>query len=375
MTAPINAPEQPMLSGEVLDVPQLLDTMMSHLHSAPTLYRPTNYWQVYEGPMVSFIRKTGVSGFRSDAARIFAKLGVTYLPETFTLRDSAGANRLSRRMIARLSGVERNFIARNAVYARTFKAWQNTIFKWIHDRDTIGSLTKVADSGLGQPTDLFKPDLIPGAPQYTTSFLRYYEDFRWMQERTGPDKRLVMFELGAGYGGMAELVTKVFPDTTYVICDIPPALYVAEQYLKAVFPGKIHGYKADSPVIVNDDGMIHLMQPYQLPDAVWNVRPHIFFTCNSLQEMEPTVVENYLSIVQDLGPAWVHLIQKPEGSVTASQTGEYGVIKKVTRSHYIGALHKYDLSHEEKYVLFFSEPNGGPYIDNSEYHHMLFKCK
>lgn len=50
-------------------------------------------------------------------------------------------------------------------------------------------------------------------------------------------KPSVTMEIGAGSGRTAEFFLKTL-DMTYVICDIPPALYVSQYYLGAVFPDK-----------------------------------------------------------------------------------------------------------------------------------------
>jgi putative sugar O-methyltransferase len=43
-------------------------------------------------------------------------------------------------------------------------------------------------------------------------------------------------ELGAGYGRLAYVTLKALPHASYCVVDIPPALYLSQRYLTALFP-------------------------------------------------------------------------------------------------------------------------------------------
>ena len=47
-----------------------------------------------------------------------------------------------------------------------------------------------------------------------------------------------LIEVGAGYGRLAYVFLKAHPGCKYWIIDLPPALYVSQQYLSAVFPDR-----------------------------------------------------------------------------------------------------------------------------------------
>jgi putative sugar O-methyltransferase len=49
-------------------------------------------------------------------------------------------------------------------------------------------------------------------------------------------RRKVVIEIGAGWGGFAYQFKTLFPDTCYVIVDLPPTLLFSAVYLKALFP-------------------------------------------------------------------------------------------------------------------------------------------
>lgn len=62
-----------------------------------------------------------------------------------------------------------------------------------------------------------------------------HEFYSAWDERSGPPDPDIA-ELGAGYGRLAYVFLKALPGATYTIIDIPPALYVAQEYLSRVFP-------------------------------------------------------------------------------------------------------------------------------------------
>jgi O-methyltransferase. len=47
-----------------------------------------------------------------------------------------------------------------------------------------------------------------------------------------------IYEVGAGSGRTAYAILNLFPETKYVIVDLPPALYISQTYLSEVFPEK-----------------------------------------------------------------------------------------------------------------------------------------
>jgi len=51
---------------QVQDDLELLDLMISDMHAAPELYRPTNYWELYEKQFLTQLRSKGLHDFRRN---------------------------------------------------------------------------------------------------------------------------------------------------------------------------------------------------------------------------------------------------------------------------------------------------------------------
>ena len=52
------------------------------------------------------------------------------------------------------------------------------------------------------------------------------------------DKIKTVLEIGAGSGRTSEAIMTINNNLTYVICDIPPAIYISYSRLKIAFPNK-----------------------------------------------------------------------------------------------------------------------------------------
>jgi len=86
-----------------------------------------------------------------------------------------------------------------------------------------------------------------------------------------------ILELGAGYGRTAYALMSLFPEATYTIVDIEPAISISRWYLSELFPPE--RLRFFSPEAAGD-----------LPDGSIDLA----LTISSLQEMTPADVEKYL---------------------------------------------------------------------------------
>ncbi len=122
------------------------------------------------------------------------------------------------------------------------------------------------------------------------------------------------------------------PDLTLFLFDIPPQLYVAHQYLKAVFPDRVVPYGTISAWRVAPSICCHLGTFPRLRE----LRPSLFWNAASFQEMEPHVVRNYLETVDEAAPDHIYLMERMEGMPT-------GVAKATVLHDYKDALPNYSL--------------------------------
>lgn len=112
------------------------------------------------------------------------------------------------------------------------------IFEILHTTPNGNKLIELNDELLGNPPEKFE---VRGK-KYSFNFVQYFYRALMIEKYLQVSNSVYFFEIGAGYGGQAEVLLKMFPQLRICLTDIPPQLYVIEQYLKSLFPGEVLGY-------------------------------------------------------------------------------------------------------------------------------------
>jgi len=111
------------------------------------------------------------------------------------------------------------------------------------------------------------------------------------------DKRLVM-EIGAGWGGFAWQFKTHFPDTTYIIVDLPPVLLFSAVYLKTLFPSAsifIYGDEPLESLLDRPTGYDFIFLPNFAIPALKLDNIYLAVNLVSFQEMTNEQVESYVA--------------------------------------------------------------------------------
>lgn len=135
-----------------------------------------------------------------------------------------------------------------------------------------------------------------------------------------------------------EVLKKLHPELCFYLFDIPPQLYVCEQYLKAVFPGCVVSYRDTRDLITPpvEPGKIFIWGNWKFP-ILEQVQIDLFWNSASFQEMEPDVVANYLKYVNNQAKR-VFLMEVMGGQKVAKKRGDHGVLKQTTLKNYLEGL-------------------------------------
>ncbi|MBF0428046.1 MAG: putative sugar O-methyltransferase [Magnetococcales bacterium] len=354
----------------------LLNKMLEDMEKAHLFFKPTNYWQVYQNKLLPIIKREGIARFRASDCKIFSSFGVSQIPKTLTrqwLHDKQADFSLVDRITRALLRKNSFFIRSQKQHMETLQAFRNACFYFVLQGDKDKQILSIADSGYGDPQDLFSP-LPSNNNKYTLSFLRYFHQLQWVRQFVDFSSIRSMLELGCGYGGQIEVIKKLYPNIKLVLCDIPPQLYVSEQYLKQVFPNEVTGYLETSRMDKID--LTHA-KPITII-ATWDLKKIIapvdlFWSSTTFQEMEPVVVENYLNIIQSLETSFIYLLQSIKGKRVATKPGEMGVLEQTILEHYIQYLPNHLLTQQENAVFFASAVDGKQYITSYDVYHMLFQ--
>jgi len=114
----------------------------------------------------------------------------------------------------------------------------------------------------------------------------------------GPGPRSVL-EIGGGYGRVAWVFLEEFPCVRYILCDIPPALAIAQRYLTELFPERraFRFRHFDGHAEVADElaqAQIVFLTPNQL-ELLEPLGVDLFMNISSLHEMRPEQIAYYLN--------------------------------------------------------------------------------
>ncbi len=352
---------RPLVSEDL----SLCDELIQDMNQAEPEFRPTNYWQVYQDRLMPVIRREGIRKFRASRVKIFSSFGVSQIP-----------NALKRSSPLPFNGKNPETHPSNTIYQfqKTLQAFYTLSFYNALQKDK--SILSIEDSGYGCPSDIFLPPTYQDN-RYTLSFLRYFDQVCWLKNFINMDQIPVFFELGSGYGGQAEVLLKLFPHCRYVICDIPPQVYVAEQYLKSVFPGEVAGYRETKAMDDIDLGnlkkRVTVITPWQIKKLKGSVG--LFWSSTTFQEMEPATVKMYFERLREHLGRYVYLLQLPKGQHVAARKGDPGVIEPVTAAHYQMYLSNFNLLKMENAAFFGTGQQGIPYYTFGDHDHFLFEKK
>ena len=162
----------------------------------------------------------------------------------------------------------------------------------------------------GNEVDRFLEEPKIGNPPYitvknrrvTSELISSLDEYSYLDKHINFKEKNSIIEIGAGYGRTAYVFIKKNPHIKYLICDIPPALYLSKQYLEQCFPEKsacfIPSCTPDVEVreLIFQNDMIFFL-PSQL-SAVGKV--DVFLAIDCLHEMSHEVIEFYVAHAKEL---------------------------------------------------------------------------
>lgn len=356
------------MSNQVKDDLELLKLMNDDMKSSSSNYNPTNYWAYYEKVLMPELETQGLRDFRRRKHSVLRSFGATDLIEKplVDFRTSRLVyNKLTKSIPGFVSLIKGANSAASSV-VRSFPGWRNSIqnrpyefCKSLGKKYGAKPIESFSCSDIGNPEDRIEVD----GRLYTNKMLYYYQRYAYAQQFINFDNVKVLAELGSGSGKSIEVLKKLYPKLTFVLFDISPQLYVCEQWLKEVFPGQVVSYR-DCRTMTSlenlEQGKIYIFGAWHFP-LLKNYNLDLFWNCASFQEMEPDVVANYLSYVNESAKD-VFLLEKMNGKETAEEAGTKGVLNPVTIEDYKKGLSNFRI----KDKITALHPDGNPMWDGYE---------
>ena len=328
------------------------------------LYKPTSFWSEASQKLAHEFEAIGIENFRRGPLAL-SYFVPTYGPPTLGLRREQ-VELLTRTFQEHYPDHTKGRLALNAYLSGQLNALADyrVLLAANSAPDALG-LTEFSESSIGNPIEQQCFD----GRNYSRSAINYLLGLSLLKRHTDLSSIKTVLEIGGGFGTLGEILGRApSKGIKYIDVDIPPTHFAAEYYLKENFGSQNVASFSDlegQPTIeVSDLPDFTVMCSWQFEKLKGQV--DLFVNFISFQEMEPEVVENYLTHVTKLNARWIMLRNMREGKQKKTH-GSHGVINPVLNSDYLTFLSKYKL--EAKGTL----PFGYKTVDDFHSELLLFK--
>ncbi len=280
---------------QVQDKIDLLYQMMDDMEKADECYNPTNYWAFYERKFIPELEKKGLKDFRRRKKSVLQSFGAIdlwpYAEPAYTGKVR-GFNRFVKILFKVLQkcGVKLNLDYNPEGTTKYYlQQVKNKFEKYSLD------ISKCSMSRNGNPEGFVEVN----SAFWSLAHLRHCSLFIDSYEHICFQDSMVYCELGSGIGRSVESLAQLYENATFILFDIPPQLYVANQYLSSIFEDRVIKYE-DAIKLDPKNGMLErikgkiVMLPTWSMPAWKNVKIDVFWNSASFSEMEPEAVKNYL---------------------------------------------------------------------------------
>ena len=360
---------------------KILKEMMSELNKQGPLYKPGNYWKFFEKGILNQVKNNNLENFRKwpggppgniqsfgggddTRSRFFGK---NYHPFDIKfdiiekLRIFSFYNKIINFISKYLPFFSflsiRSLDAKN-YYFDQIRYLQALLHYYIKIYDIENSTLE--DSKSGNPYG----NKINGK-FYTNSFFFYMLFTTIIKKNIDLQKVKFVIDLGSGVGFMGNYIKKLNNKIKYICCDIPPTIFIAENYLKNC-NYKVAGYDYFKNIKnieeIEFDKFDCFCVPSWKSELFKNFKADLFINMGSFQEMEVEQVRNYLNIFTNKIDN-IFLFETIEEKTRADKKGKFGVIEPINKKFYynylneIGFVEKFYLPMESKFSVFFKREN------------------
>jgi putative sugar O-methyltransferase len=299
-------PALPPASKAPSELPDL-EAMWAEMQAAPAIVQPSNFWTELNELNLRQLDEAGLAHFKRTINQNY----FGWIPHTLRddqlhavlrgwLRHPAPAVLGAR--LGDVAGLEAGPDRANPFEhwrpRRIYATFLALLWEEVRRRDHRGILERLDEPQLGDPIVASYR-----GRQISQDLCNSVHELYSMVDALpgGTPGGTGVLELGSGYGRVAWAFLREFPGVRYIVCDIPPALGVAQWYLTSLFPERrtFRFRHFDSHAEVADElaaAQIAFLTPNQL-EILEPLGVGLFVNISSLHEMRPEQIVHYLGQV------------------------------------------------------------------------------
>ena len=282
-----------------------LAEMFNDLATSPSVVRPSDYWERINAVNLEQLTEDGFERFkRTINQNYFGFVPADVHDDQFQavlrgwLRHPSLAALLPRRIDATgLETVDQGGNPLGGGRLRLVHAmYLALLWEFVRRRDRLGLLDTLEEPALGAPiTITYRGRRI--SQDLCNSVHELNSVYSHLAAVAAPP--YTVLELGGGYGRIAWVFANAFPESRYILCDIPPALAVAQRYLTTLLPNRsaFTFRRFGTFAEVADEfrsASLAFITPGQLA-LLPALGADLFVNVSSLHEMRMDQIDHYLS--------------------------------------------------------------------------------
>jgi putative sugar O-methyltransferase len=204
--------------------------MLEFFESGPSVYRASPFWTDLGAQHLEQLETAGFENFkRTVNTRYFSWRTLGIIRHQLLAVAAEWARHPSRAVFAAAFPDRRPFGPISGWIYKTFVAMYADL---LSRSDVLDLVSRLREPELGHPFVIRHRGL-----ELTQDLCNsIHELYSVLGPEPNPASPLNVCEIGAGYGRLAYAFLKALPRVSYTIVDIPPALYLSQRYLTALFP-------------------------------------------------------------------------------------------------------------------------------------------
>ena len=365
---------------QVKDDLSLLELMLEDSKSASSLFQPRHYWIDSAKSLSSELHSKGLHDFRRRKNSVLTAFGATDDSRKSVFVKSLYNNVGVPLKIRILHFFLRNVFKNSALTALIFyisngysgiteddlKLFCYEFAKSYGKEHDAKPISEFEGSLVGNPESVIKI----GKKIYTIPLLNFYIRYAYCCSHIDFNSINSMAEIGVGSGKQIEVIKKLHPHINFYCFDIPPPLYVAEQYLSALFPDSVVSYRETRKlkrIPENEKGKIYIFEPQQL-SQIENMNYDFFFNAQSFHEIDPETVLNYLKYINKQTNKSIFIGASITGKDIGSKSDKHGILENTTLNHYKSGLKDFELIDSTERLRL-------PRLTNIKNNRFMFWCR
>jgi putative sugar O-methyltransferase len=262
-----------------------IDKMMDELQIAENVFHPSEFWLTLAKEHVEKLKKYGFDNFKRTLNmqyfhfppfpdKSFLRLLLKWIQHPSLNIFPTSSPKLG------ITEYSEHYISLDGILGIYYSIYVKMLYEITKKIDKKNLLVKLEEPFLGNPIKIqYENKTI--SFDVCNSLLEYYSINEGMD--LWKQNKLVISELGAGYGRLAYVFLMIHPNHKYVIFDIPPTLYISQTYLSKLFPNlKIFKFRHFS-------SFSEIQKEYYESDVC-------FFTPNQLEMFPEKEIDVFINI-------------------------------------------------------------------------------